>query len=179
MAGILRYLFFAGATGWLTRNWWLNPGWGTALSEQNWSALIEPSMTLGIMIIAAAVFWWILSLELRNLCRSIETEEGIDVFFKRAYKDELSLKKRADLHATWQSIKPVILDIMRVHGLRSLSATSSSKKLLKNLEVAIDKEIPPLRSREKPAWENNSIDSMIEPSNPIDKDRLAPNLTTD
>ena len=103
--------------------------------------------SLGILIVLAALFWWFLSLGLRNLRRSIETEEGVDVFFKRAFKDELSVKKRADLYSTWESIKPWILEILRIHGLRSLSASASSKKILRNLEAAIEIEIPALRHR--------------------------------
>ena len=36
---------------------------------------------------------------------------------------------------------------MRVHGLRSLSASISSKKLLHKLEAAIEKDIPALRRK--------------------------------
>ena len=36
---------------------------------------------------------------------------------------------------------------MRIHGLRSLSASASSKKILRNLEAAIEIEIPALRHR--------------------------------
>ena len=43
--------------------------------------------------------------------------------------------------------KTGVLDIIRVHGLRSLSASSSSRKLLKKLEQAIAKEIPALRRK--------------------------------
>ena len=145
--GFTGILLLAAGTGWLTQNWWFKSDWEVALNEPNWDDLSEPGIALGIVIVLATLFWWILSLGLRNLRRSIETEEGVDVFFKRAYKDELSLKKRADLYATWESIKPRILDVMRVHGLRSLSASTSSKKLLRKLEAAIEKEIPALRRR--------------------------------
>ena len=145
--GFTGILLLAAGTGWLTQNWWFKSDWEVALREQKWEALSEPGIALGIVIVLATLFWWFLSLGLRNLRRSIETEEGVDVFFKRAYKDELSLKKRADLYATWESIKPRILDVMRVHGLRSLSASTSSKKLLRKLEAAIEKEIPALRRR--------------------------------
>jgi len=145
--GFTGILLLAAGTGWLTQNWWFKSDWEVALNEPNWDDLSEPGIALGIVIVLATLFWWILSLGLRNLRRSIETEEGVDVFFKRAYRDELSLKKRADLCATWESIKPRILDVMRVHGLRSLSASTSSKKLLRKLEAAIEKEIPALRRR--------------------------------
>ena len=145
--GFTGILLLAAGTGWLTQNWWFKSDWEVALNEPNWDDLSEPGIALGIVIVLATLFWWILSLGLRNLRRSIETEEGVDVFFKRAYRDELSLKKRADLYATWESIKPRILDVMRVHGLRSLSASTSSKKLLRKLEAAIEKEIPALRRR--------------------------------
>ena len=145
--GFTGILLLVAGTGWLTQNWWFKSDWEVALNEPNWDDLSEPGIALGIVIVLATLFWWILSLGLRNLRRSIETEEGVDVFFKRAYKDELSLKKRADLYATWESIKPRILDVMRVHGLRSLSASTSSKKLLRKLEAAIEKEIPALRRR--------------------------------
>ena len=145
--GFTGILLLAAGTGWLTQNWWFKSDWEVALREQKWEALSEPGLCIGSVIVGASLFWWFLSLGLRNLRRSIETEEGVDVFFKRAYKDELSLKKRADLYATWESIKPRILDVMRVHGLRSLSASTSSKKLLRKLEAAIEKEIPALRRR--------------------------------
>ena len=145
--GFTGILLLAAGTGWLTQNWWFKSDWQVALREQKWEALSEPGLFIGSVIVGASLFWWFLSLGLRNLRRSIETEEGVDVFFKRAYKDELSLKKRADLYATWESIKPRILDVMRVHGLRSLSASTSSKKLLRKLEAAIEKEIPALRRR--------------------------------
>ena len=145
--GFTSILLLAAGTGWLTRNWWFKSDWGVALNERNWGDLFEPGIALGIVIVLAALFWWFLSLGLRNLRRSIETEEGVDVFFKRAFKNELSLKKRADLYSSWESIKPGILDIMRVHGLRSLSASASSKKILRNLEATIEIEIPALRHR--------------------------------
>ena len=145
--GFTGILLLAAGTGWLTQNWWFKSDWEVALREQKWEALSEPGLFIGSVIVGASLFLWFLSLGLRNLRRSIETEEGVDVFFKRAYKDELSLKKRADLYATWEGIKPRILDVMRVHGLRSLSASTSSKKLLRKLEAAIEKEIPALRRR--------------------------------
>ena len=52
------------------------------------------------------VVWLILSYALRKLRRSIVSEEGLDVFFKRAHKDELSLRKRADLYSIWDAVKP-------------------------------------------------------------------------
>ena len=145
--GFSAIVLFTTGVAWLTRNWWFNSEWKVALNERNWDGLSEPGVALGILIVLAALFWWFLSLGLRNLRRSIETEEGVDVFFKRAFKDELSVKKRADLYSTWESIKPGILEIMRIHGLRSLSASASSKKILRNLEAAIELEIPALRHR--------------------------------
>jgi hypothetical protein len=136
----------AGAA-WLTQNWWLQPEWSDAFNEKNWEALTVPGIVLGSAFVVASLFWWFLSLGLRKLRRSIGTEEGVDVFFKRAYRDELSLQKRADLYALWEIIKPGILDIMRVHGLRSLSASISSKKLLRKLEAIIEKDIPALRRK--------------------------------
>ena len=169
-SGIL--LLGAGA-GWLTRNWWFKPEWKVALNERNWGDLSEPGIAFGIGIVLAATFWWVLSLGLRNLRRSIETEEGIDVFFKRAYRDELSLKKRADLYATWESIKPGILEIMRVHGLRSLSASASSKKLLKKLESAIDEETPSLRRRKDTDQGTNPDAQPEETPGPNDTGQLS------
>jgi len=145
--GFTAIVLFTSGLGWLTRNWWFNSEWKVALNEANWDQLSEPGIAIGVLIVLAALFWWFLSLGLRNLRRSIETEEGVDVFFKRAFKDELSVKKRADLYSTWESIKPGILEIMRIHGLRSLSASASSKKILRNLEAAIEIEIPALRHR--------------------------------
>ena len=145
--GFSAIVLFTTGVGWLTRNWWFNSEWKVALNERNWDGLSEPGIAIGVLIVLAALFWWFLSLGLRNLRRSIETEEGVDVFFKRAFKDELSVKKRADLYSTWESIKPGILEIMRIHGLRSLSASASSKKILRNLEAAIEIEIPALRHR--------------------------------
>ena len=69
------------------------------------------------------------------------------MFFKRAYKNELSLRKRADLYSIWDAVKPGVLDVVKAHGLRSLSTSSSSRKLLKKLEHAIEKEIPSLRRK--------------------------------
>ena len=134
----------AGAT-WLTRSWWLKPEWSDAFNEKNWDALTVPGIVLGSVIVVVSLFWWFLSFGLRKLRRSIGTEEGVDVFFKRAYRDELSLQKRADLYALWEITKPGVLDIMRVHGLRTISASISSRKLLRKLEAAIEKDIPALR----------------------------------
>ncbi|MBT7028640.1 MAG: hypothetical protein HN969_13875 [Verrucomicrobia bacterium] len=139
-------LLSAGAA-WLTQEWWLNPEWSDAFNAKNWEALTAPGIALGSALVGASLFWWFLSLGLRKLRRSIGTEEGVDVFFKRAYRDELSLQKRADLYALWETIKPGVLDIMRVHGLSSLSASISSKKLLRKLESAIEKDIPALRRK--------------------------------
>ena len=102
---------------------------------------------MGSVLAVSIVVWLILSYALRKLRRSIVSEEGLDVFFKRAHKDELSLRKRADLYSIWDVVKPGVLDIIRAHGLRSLSASSSSRKLLKKLDQAIQKEIPALRRK--------------------------------
>ena len=139
-------LLSAGAA-WITQEWWLKPEWSDAFNAKNWEALTAPGIALGSALVGASLFWWFLSLGLRKLRRSIGTEEGVDVFFKRAYRDELSLQKRADLHALWETIKPGVLDIMRVHGLSSLSASISSKKLLRKLDSAIEKDIPALRRK--------------------------------
>jgi len=171
--GFTGILLLTAGAGWLTRNWWFDSEWKVALDSRDWSALTQPGIALGIVIVLAAVFWWILSLGLRNLRRSIETEEGVDVFFKRAYRDELSLKKRADLHATWESIKPGILEIMRVHGLRSLSASASSKKLLRKLEAAIDKEIPTLRRKKETDPDPNPETQPGETLGAIDTEQLS------
>ena len=171
--GFTGILLLTAGAGWLTRNWWFDSEWKVALDSRDWSALTQPGIALGIVIVLAAVFWWILSLGLRNLRRSIETEEGVDVFFKRAYRDELSLKKRADLHATWESIKPGILEIMRVHGLRSLSASASSKKLLRKLEAAIDKEIPTLRRKKETDQDPNPETQPGETLGAIDTEQLS------
>ncbi|MEE2942284.1 MAG: dynamin family protein [Verrucomicrobiota bacterium] len=171
--GFTSILLLVAGTGWLTQNWWFKSDWEVALNEPNWDDLFEPGIALGIVIVLATLFWWILSLGLRNLRRSIETEEGVDVFFKRAYRDELSLKKRADLYATWESIKPGILDMMRVHGLRSLSASASSKKLLRKLEAAIDKEIPSLRRRKDPDQDPNPETQPEEIREPNDTAQLS------
>ena len=69
------------------------------------------------------------------------------MFFKRAYKGELSLRKRADLFSIWQATKPSVLDVISTYGLRSLSTSSSSRKLLQNLHQAIEKDIPALRRK--------------------------------
>jgi hypothetical protein len=139
-------LLSAGAA-WLTQEWWLKPEWRDAFIAKNWKELTAPGIALGSALVWASLFWWFLSLGLRKLRRSIGTEEGVDVFFKRAYRDELSLQKRADLYALWETTKPGVLDIMRVHGLSSLSASISSKKLLRKLESAIEKDIPELRRK--------------------------------
>ena len=171
--GFTAILLLTTGVGWLTRNWWFNSDWEVALNDRNWDGLSEPGIALSIVIVLAALFWWFLSLGLRNLRRSIETAEGVDVFFKRAYRDELSLKKRADLYATWESIKPGILDIMRIHGLRSLSASASSKKLLRKLEAAIDKEIPSLRRRKNPDQDPNPETQPEEIHGPKDTGQLS------
>ena len=145
--GFIGILILCVGAGWLTKGWWLKKEWLIAIRERNWSNLAEPAIALGITFFLGVLFLWFLSFGLKNLRRSIETEEGIEVFFKRAYRNQLSLQKRADLHATWESVKPGILATVRSHGLRSLSASTSSKKLLRNLQKSIEKEIPPLRRR--------------------------------
>lgn len=177
--GFTCILLLAAGTGWLARDWWFKSDWKVALNERNWDDLSEPGIALGIVIVLVAFFWWMLSFGLRNLRRSIETEEGIDVFFKRAYRDELSLKKRADLHATWESIKPGILDIMRAHGLRSLSASASSKKLLRKLDVAVEKEIPSLRCRIDPEQETASQPNTEEALESTDEQQLSTDQKND
>ncbi len=152
LAGRLRFgfigiLMLSGGVGWLTHSWWFKPEWTEALAEKNGEALTIPGIAAGIALVVIAVFWWLLSFGLRQLRRSIGTEDGINAFFKRAYRNELSIKKRADLYAIWESVKPGILDIMNTHGMRGLSASKSSKKLLGKLETAIDKEIPDLRCK--------------------------------
>ena len=145
--GICVSLLLIGGTSWLTRSWWFNAEWKIAFAEKNWEALTTPGIAVSSVLALSIVVWLILSYALRKLRRSIVSEEGLDVFFKRAHKDELSLRKRADLYSIWDAVKPGVLDIIRVHGLRSLSASSSSRKLLKKLEQAIAKEIPALRRK--------------------------------
>ena len=93
------------------------------------------------------IFIWICALGLKKIRNSISTEDSLDVFFKRAYKGELSLRKRADLFSIWQASKPGVLDVLDTYGLRNLSTSSSSRKLLQNLQQAIEKEIPSLRRK--------------------------------
>ena len=54
------------------------------------------------------------------------------------------MRKRADLFSIWQASKPGVLDVLETYGLRNLSTSSSSRKLLQNLQQAIEKEIPSL-----------------------------------
>ena len=140
-------LLLIGGTSWLTRSWWFKNEWQVAFADQNWQDLTTPVIfvcsALGLSIFVAIV----LSYALRKLRRSIVSEEGFDVFFKRAHKNELSLRKRADLYSIWNAVKPGVLNIVQTHGLRSLSTSSSSRKLLKKLEHAIDKEIPAMRRK--------------------------------
>ena len=145
--GICVSLLLIGGTSWLTRSWWFKEEWKTAFAEKNWEALTTPGIAVGSVLALSIVVWLILSYALRKIRRSIVSEEGLDVFFKRAHKDELSLRKRADLYSIWDVVKPGVFAIIRTHGLRSLSASSSSRKLLKKLEQAIEKEIPALRRK--------------------------------
>jgi hypothetical protein len=161
----------AGAA-WLTRDWWLQPEWSDSFNEKNWEALTVPGIVLGSAFVGASLLWWFLSIGLRKLRRSIGTEEGVDVFFKRAYRDELSLQKRADLYAIWQTTKTGILDIMRVHGMRSLSASISSKTLLHKLEVAIEKDIPALRRKIDLHPEIRAEETEIPDKEPLDQPEL-------
>ena len=145
--GICVSLLLISGTSWLTSSWWFKEEWKTAFAEKNWEALTTPGIAVGSVLALSIVVWLILSYALRKIRRSIVSEEGLDVFFKRAHKDELSLRKRADLYSIWDVVKPGVLDIIRAHGLRSLSASSSSRKLLNKLEQAIEKEIPALRRK--------------------------------
>ena len=145
--GICVSLVLVGGTTWLTRSWWFQEEWRTAFNEQNWQALTTPGIILGSLVGVCVIISLVLSYALRKLRRSISTEEGLDVFFKRAHKNEFSLRKRADLYSIWEAVKPGVRSIVKTHGLRSLSISSSSRKLLKKLEQAIEKEIPALRRK--------------------------------
>lgn len=145
--GICFSLLLIGGTSWLTRAWWFNEEWQGAFADRNWEALTTPGIVIGSVVALSMCISIVLSYALRKLRRSIVSEEGLDVFFKRAYKNELSLRKRADLYSIWDAVKPGVLDVVKAHGLRSLSTSSSSRKLLKKLEHAIEKEIPSLRRK--------------------------------
>ena len=145
--GVCGALFVAGGSFWLTRLWWFKEEWVTAFNEENWDALALPGYILAGLIILAFVFLWICSIGLQKIRSSISTEESLDAFFKRAYKGELSIRRRADLFSIWQATKPGVLDVIDTYGLRSLSTSSSSRKLLRNLQQSIEKDIPALRRK--------------------------------
>jgi len=148
--GFIGILMLSGGGGWLTYRWWFKPEWSEALAEKDWEALTVPGLIAVITLVVITFFCWLLSFGLRQLRHSIATEEGLNTFFKRAYRHELSIKKRADLYSIWDSVKPRVLDLMNVHGIHDFSSSKSSKKLLGNLQVAIDKEIPSLRRKIAP-----------------------------
>ena len=142
--GVFSAMFVVGGSFWLTRLWWFNDEWITAFNEENWNELTVPGFILASLILLVFIFSWICSLGLQKLRASISSEDSLDMFFKRAYKGELSLRKRADLFSIWQATKPGVLDVISTYGLRSLSTSSSSRKLLQNLHQAIEKDIPAL-----------------------------------
>ena len=145
--GVFSGFFVVGGSFWLTRLWWFNDEWITSFNEENWDALTVPAFIGASLFILTIIFVWICALGLKKLRNSISTEDSLDVFFKRAYKGELSLRKRADLFSIWQASKPGVLDVLDTYGLRNLSTSSSSRKLLQNLQQAIEKEIPSLRRK--------------------------------
>ncbi|MEE2614747.1 MAG: dynamin family protein [Verrucomicrobiota bacterium] len=167
--GICSALFVVGGSFWLTRLWWFKEEWVTAFNEENWESLTTPGFIAAALILLAFVFLWACSIGLQKIRKSISTEESLDVFFKRAYKGELSLRKRADLFSIWQATKPGVLDVIDTYGLRSLSTSSSSRKLLRNLQQSIEKDIPALRRKvdftSTVNSDENEGDTDIEDSN--------------
>ena len=145
--GVFSVLFVICGSLWLTRLWWFNDEWVTAFNDENWDALAVPGFIIGGGVLLSFVFLWACSIGLQKIRKSISTEESLDIFFKRAYKGELSLRKRADLFSIWQATKPGVLDVIDTYGLRNLSTSSSSSKLLKNLHQSIEKDIPALRRK--------------------------------
>jgi hypothetical protein len=68
---------------------------------------------------------------------------------------------------------------MRAHGLRSLSASASSKKLLRKLDVAVEKEIPSLRCRIDPEQETASQPNTEEALESTDEQQLSTDQKND
>ena len=166
---VFSVLFVVGGSFWLTRLWWFKEEWITAFNDENWESLAVPGFAAGLILLFFVSLLFVYSIGLQKIRRSISTEESLDVFFKRAYKGELSLRKRADLFSIWQATKFGVLDVIDTYGLRSLSTSSSSRKLLRNLQQSIEKDIPALRRKvdftASISTDKNEASMSIEDSN--------------
>jgi hypothetical protein len=89
---------------------------------------------------------WFASREVfKSFLRQVATPEGLGPYFEKAYRDELTLRDRADLHACWASVRGQTLATLRVLGVRNLPRAITSRRWLRRLDQVIASDIPGLR----------------------------------
>ncbi len=82
---------------------------------------------------------------LNRFKQRITTPEGIEPFFERAYRQELTLRQRADLRARWESVKNQAIATLNALGPEKIGGSFSTRKLLKRLESVLENDVPNLR----------------------------------
>jgi GTPase SAR1 family protein len=110
-------------------------------SEEPRTALVV--LLLGLITAGAA---WIAALFYLNRFRlQTFSREGLDECFDRTFTRQLAFQERVDLRALWSAVKNRTRTALEVIGPEKTTRAFSDQKLLRNLEQAIDAEIPALR----------------------------------
>ena len=145
--GVFLGLGVAWMAAWLFREYWFNPAWLEAWNNREFSALKTPGLILLSLLGALAALWTAGMFFLWKIRNTLCTPEGMEAFFHKAFKREISLRKRADLYALWESGKARALHLMQTIGPGRISTSFSTRRLLKRLNRTIDQEIPRLRRK--------------------------------
>jgi GTPase SAR1 family protein len=111
-------------------------------TAEHWSTPL--GVALAGMGLAAAT-WWAGRSYVRRRRAQVATPDGIDTWFERAYRRELTLQDRADLRALWHKVRPMTLRAVSVLGPGGLKQGYTLGRQIRALESVVDTVIPKLR----------------------------------
>jgi GTPase SAR1 family protein len=100
-------------------------------------------LVAGILATAAASLGALLYLN--RFRRQTFSPDGLDECFDRTFTRQLAFQERADLRALWSAVRTRTCTALEVIGPETITRTFSTRKFLRNLDKAVEQEIPALR----------------------------------
>ncbi len=77
--------------------------------------------------------------------KHFESRSGMNLFFEKAFRKELTMSDRPDLRALWDGVWEQTASVMKVVGPEKVSKSRQTRRLLNRLESMMKEEIPQLR----------------------------------
>lgn len=108
----------------------------------------QTAITVGIIALLVSTVAYVAGnywLKLDNL--RFLSEDGLDDLFRSSFQKEFQIGHRADIHATWASVKPSLRKILKNPGLDELPGNAWITRKLHILDKLLFKDIPPLRQK--------------------------------